>query len=107
MAFKKNEVNAISEWLIIEFSNLIIVENLFLVGSILDKPLKEVNDIDIVQLLKKCTKDDLIKHSKNVDSIKKMFLTVFGKSLHITSFTQNELIAYQNFMRINQEIKII
>lgn len=107
MASNKIEIEGIKGWLITEFSNFKIIENLFLVGSILHKPLKEVNDVDIVQLLKSCTKEDLIKHSKNVKSIKKLFLSVYGKSLHITSFTQNELMTYQKFMNINQEIKII
>lgn len=104
MVSKKDDVK---DWLFIEFNNLAIVKNLFLIGSILYKPLEDVNDIDIVQLLNYCTKEDLIIHSKNISLIKKKFLTVFDKSLHITSFTQKELVAYQKFMNLNQEIKII
>jgi len=107
MASKKIELIEIKRWLIAEFSYLRIIERVFLVGSILHKPRKEVNDIDIVQLLRECTKDDLIKHSEKVKIVRKMFLTDFGKSLHIVSFTQNEIVAFQKFMSLNEKIEII
>jgi hypothetical protein len=46
-------------------------------------------------------------HSKNIKTIKDSFLDVFGKSLHITSFTSNEVADYHRFMSLNESIKII
>jgi hypothetical protein len=105
MELRENE--SIVNWLFIRFSKNTIVIELFLIGSVLFKPLSEVNDVDIVQFLNPLPKDQLIMHSKNIKTIKDSFLDVFGKSLHITSFTSNEVADYHRFMSLNESIKII
>lgn len=106
MNANNTQLNFILEWLLINFSNLKVVEELYLIGSVISKSTDETNDVDIVQSLTISSKDELIKYSRDLKLIKDGFSQRFIKSLHVTTFTQKEQDEFKLFMSLNQSIKI-
>ena len=97
----------ITLWLHKYFINHKIVSEIFLIGSVLDKQYKMINDVDIVQNLNKSKKIELFNHSILIKQLKADFYIMFQKSLHITTFTSNEYEAFNIFIAKNRTIKII
>lgn len=106
MESQNEKLNSISNWLIQCYNNLEIVEELHIIGSVMTKHFDQVNDIDIVQLVKYYSKNDLEIYGSKLKRIRMEFFSLYNKSLHVTTFTQNEKDEFIKFMNGNGSIKI-
>ena len=97
---------AINNWLSTQFRDNLIVEEVYLIGSILINNFRMISDVDLVQFLKFEQLDELKNHFTETQKIKQEFMINFGKYLHVTSFTNNELEDYIEFMSKNKSQKI-
>ena len=95
------------EWLNHTFSNIEFLKNLFLIGSALHKNQKETNDVDVVQQIQFENSSKLAEYTRIISLIRDDFAKEFSRSLHITTFTQNELKEFEEFMSKNQYIKLV
>ena len=96
----------INNWLSTQFRDKLIVEEVYLIGSILINNFRMISDVDLVQFLKFEQLDELKNHFTETQKIKQEFKHKFGKYLHVTSFTNNELEDYIEFMSKNKSQKI-
>lgn len=101
------DLNEIVDWLSSTFSKIEILSSLSIIGSILDKNLKETNDVDIVQQIQFENSPKLSEYTRRLSLIRCDFNKEFSLSLHITTFTQNELKEFVEFMAQNRYLKII
>jgi hypothetical protein len=106
MESQNEKLNSISNWLMQCYNSLEVVDELYLIGSIMTKHFDQINDIDIVQLVKYCSKNDLKIYESKLKRIRTDFFSQYNKSLHVTTFTQNEKYEFRKFMNINESIKI-
>ena len=103
MKFANKHIN---EWLTNRFLDELIVNEVYLIGSILTNGFNLINDVDLVQFLKFEKIDELRSHFILTQKIQKEFKNEFGKYLHVTSFTNNEVDDYIEFMSKNKFLKI-
>ncbi|HTE01775.1 MAG TPA: hypothetical protein VK668_20945 [Mucilaginibacter sp.] len=101
-----NIVQEVKNWILSRFSEYTIIDDLYLIGSILSDSIN-FNDVDIVQNINFKNNNELKEYSKIVNTIKEEFLEKFKIALHITTFTQNEPVDLKKFMNKNICLKII
>ena len=106
MNLQNEELQKMQEWLTSSFSKIEFLKNLFLVGSVLHKNRKEINDVDVIQRIQFENSSKLKDYTLAVSLIRDDFAKEFLSSLHITTFTQNEVKEFQEFMRKNQYLKL-
>jgi len=94
-------------WLVSTFSHIAILDELYLIGSILNSQSSIFNDIDIVQKIKFQNYSELKSYGETVNKIKSDFNEKFKIPLHVTTFTQNELNELYQFMSKNSYIKLL
>lgn len=104
---KTNELKEIKSWLMSVFENSEIVKSVFIIGSVLNKDGKEINDVDIVQLIKYEDNSKMNNYIQIINLIRDGFFKKFSCSLHITTFTQNELESFNDFMSKNSFVRLI
>ncbi len=104
MKVNKLVIDKMQEWLQEKYLQLNYHLNLYLIGSILIS--EQINDVDIVILIK-IDKQEIKTFAIYQIDIKKDFLSKFNLKLHITSFTDNEIIEFKKFMSINNFLKLI
>lgn len=104
---QSKDLKKMKEWLKGNFSKIELLKNLFLIGSVLHKNSKEINDVDVVQQIEFEKNSKILEYIKNLRLIRDDFSKEFSCSLHITTFTQNELKEFEEFMSKNQYIKLV
>ncbi len=104
---KFNELKKIQSWLVSVFKDREIVKSVFIIGSALNKNSKKINDVDIVQQIEFEDNLEMHQYVQIVNLIRNDFFKEFSCSLHITTFTQNELESFKDFMSKNSFIKLI
>ncbi len=105
--FQNSDFDAMKVWLISAFANIEPVKSVYLIGSVLYKNQKETNDIDVVQQIQFEMNSTIAQNTIKISSIRDEFAKQFAKPLHITTFTQNELEAFEEFMSKNTYIKLL
>lgn len=105
--FQSSDFDAIKDWLTSAFADMEPVKSIYLIGSVLHKNQKETNDIDVVQQIHFEINSTITQYANKVNSIRDEFAKQFSKPLHITTFTQNELEAFDEFMSKNTYIKLL
>lgn len=79
---------------------------LYIIGSVLvDENI--ANDVDIVQRIYFKKGYIVDAYSQSLKEIKEEFYSTFSKSLHVTTFTQNENLSFEYFISLNNYIRII
>ena len=106
MKLNNSNVDKINNWLVTRFKNEIIVDEVYFIGSILTKEYNQINDVDIVQLIDYREITELKNHLRVIREIQQEFKLEFGKYLHITSFTNKEIIDFIEFMSTKKTLKI-
>lgn len=104
---QNSDLEKLKDWLMAAFSKIQFLNKLFLIGSVLHKNQKETNDVDIVQQIQFDNSSKLAEYARTISLIRDDFAKEFSRSLHITTFTQNELNEFEEFMSKNQYIKLI
>ncbi|MDY0987072.1 hypothetical protein SOM12_06570 [Flavobacterium sp. CFBP9031] len=95
----------IIKWLEKKFSLYPFVEELYLIGSSLEK--SEINDIDIVQKVNLNSTKEIQEFAQKLISLEQEFLYRFNLPLHITSFLEKDNNNFIKFMSLNKSKKII
>lgn len=95
----------IIKWLEEKFIQYPFVEELYLIGSSLEK--FEINDIDLVQKINLNSKKEIQEFAQNLISLEQEFLNRFDLPLHITSFLEKDNENFIKFMLLNRSKKII
>jgi predicted nucleotidyltransferase len=106
MRLNDNLLQEVTEWINKYIETTEVITELYIIGSILKKEPSLISDVDIVQVINYKDVPDLRQHANFIKRLRNDFEDKFKKSLHVTSFTQNELKDYKSFILVNQKIKI-
>lgn len=101
MVLMTNNIKNVLEWLICEFNNIVIVDKVFLIGSILTKEFYLINDVDIVGVVESRDIEEYINLIQQFRVVQGNFKLKFDKCLHITCFTKNEYNDFIKFISAN------
>lgn len=101
-----HKLSAIEEWLKAAFGQQECLKELYIIGSILTD-VESANDVDIIQKISFVKGDVIDAYLKNLKNIKEEFYNTFFRSLHITTFTQNENSEFERFISLNEHLKIL
>lgn len=108
MSLKKiNDIvfREITKWLEEKFRFYPFVEELYLIGSSIQK--SEINDIDIVQKINLNSIIEIKEFAQNLITLEQEFQNRFNLPLHITSFLEKDNENFFKFMSRNKSKKII
>jgi|SRR5215203_1863548 len=104
---QNSDLKKVKEWLVSAFSKFDFIDDLYLIGSALNKNHKDINDIDVVQRIDFDNSPKIYEYSQLLMAIRIDFAIKFSHSLHVTTFTQNELKEFDEFISKNSYIKLI
>lgn len=104
---QNSDLQEMKDWLTGKFSKIELLNSFFLIGSVLHKNQNEADDVDVVQQIQFENSFKLVEYTRTISLIRDDFTKEFSRSLHITTFTQNELNEFEEFMSKNQYIKLV
>ncbi|WP_419803239.1 hypothetical protein [Mucilaginibacter sp.] len=102
-----DKLSIIEIWLRKAFIQHKCLNEIYIIGSILSNPYSNANDVDVIQIISFFEGSEMAGYIENLNAIKNDFYKDFLKPLHITTFTQNELTDFDQFISLNIHLKII
>lgn len=101
-----HKLASIEEWLKVSFGQHECLKELYIIGSMLING-NIANDVDIIQRIFFEKGEETDAYQQALSTIKGEFFNTFSKSLHITTFTQNEKSEFERFISLNEYLKVI